>query len=367
MGRLFWKFFLFCWLMQMLAVASVGLMFRMEHAPLTDRLFAESQHFPPPPGFPPPPQHHRPAHFPVEPILAGLATSLICALWMAWYFSKPIKSLRKAFEEAATGNLDYRLAAVMGHRSDELADLGRDFDHMAGQIKALMESQRRLLHDVSHELRSPLARLQVAIGLAHQNPEKINDTLARVEMESERMEKLVGELLTLSRLEAGILGNWENVQMEELIAELVSDAQFEADAAGVSVVLVGNPEALVNGNPELLRHAIENVVRNAIKHTPEKTLIRIQAEIRNVNERATFVLAVCDNGCGVAEANLQKIFEPFFREDAAPSAQKHGYGLGLAIARRVIEAHGGSVTAFNLVGAGLCMEIHLPVAMLNRS
>lgn len=370
MGRLFWKFFLFCWLMQMLAVVSVGFMFRLEHAPLSQRFYADHKQQPPfYPGPPPspdrlhpppygalPPPHGRPpgspGRIPIEPIIAGLVTSLICAFLMAWYFAKPIRNLRKAFEVTAAGNLDYRLATVMGKRRDELSDLGRDFDHMIGQLRTLMESQRRLLHDVSHELRSPLARLQVAIGLAHQTPEKIDETLSRIELESERMEKLVGELLNLSRLEIGMVGARELIHMDELINGLVGDAQFEAAAMGVSVTLVGNAEVLVDGNPELLRRAIENIVRNAIKHTPANSLVKLQAETK----LQSLTLTICDQGAGVDERHLQTIFEPFFREQSG-----QGYGLGLAIAKRVIEAHGGSITASNLVGSGLCMGIKLPI------
>lgn len=339
MGRLFWKFFAFCWLMQALAVFSVGVVIRLEHVP------------PLLPG-----AHDR---VPIEPMIAGLLTSLICALWMAWYFSKPIRSLRQAFAMTAAGNLDFRLVAEMGKRSDALADLGRDFDLMATQLKTLVESQRRLLHDVSHELRSPLARLQVAIGLAHQQPAKVNDSLARIELESQRMEYLVSQLLTLSRLEVGNVGIREDVQMEELLAGLLSDAQFEAEAVGVSVMLGGDVGGVVNGNPELLRRAIENVVRNAIKHSPSDTSVKIWVDRKNALQRGTpsLVVTVCDQGSGVAEENLENIFSPFFREPTT----KAGYGLGLTIAKRVIEAHGGTIQARNRVGAGLCVEMMLPV------
>ncbi|MCE9632689.1 MAG: HAMP domain-containing protein [Methylophilales bacterium] len=365
MGRLFWKFFLFCWLMQMIAVVSTGMMFHLKYGAMPPPPFSH-QHRPPPLELPPPgirdfgrppPPHLLPFDTPpLEPLLAGLVASLVCALLMAWYFSKPIRSLRKAFEATAAGNLEFKLTPMMGKRRDELSDLGRDFDHMIGQLRTLMESQRRLLHDVSHELRSPLARLQVAIGLAHQTPEKIEETLSRIELESERMEKLVGELLTLSRLEAGMVGARELIHMDELINGLVGDAQFEAAAVGVSVVQVGNAEVLVDGNPELLRRAIENIVRNAIKHSPANTLVRLQAETKF----QSLVLTICDHGNGVDERHLQTIFEPFFREQSG-QVLNQGYGLGLAIAKRVIEAHGGSITAFNLVGSGLCMEIKLPI------
>jgi signal transduction histidine kinase len=326
----------------------------------------DGAHRPPPgPGSRPqrePPRGEIFGHVPIEPILVGLIVSFLSAWLMAWYFAKPIRSLRNAFKLTAAGNLDFRLTPGMGRRRDELADLGRDFDLMTQKLQALMEGQRRLLHHVSHELRSPLARLQLAIGLAHQNPDKMQETLRRIELESERMENLVAELLRLSRLEAGFLGSVENVHMEELLAGLVEDARFEASSVDVSIIMAGHTDVAVKGNPELLRRALENVVRNAIKHSPAGAAVRIQArQQENQQKRAELVLTVCDQGPGVADENLQTIFYPFFREPTA-EPQQQGHGLGLAIAKRVIDAHGGMIRAYNLIGGGLCMEIVLPLS-----
>ena len=296
---------------------------------------------PPPGGMHPPiddePRHHNQpprhgiGHIPIEPILAGLVVSFFSALLMAWYFAKPIRSLRNAFKLTAAGNLDFRLAPEMGRRRDELADLGHDFDLMTQKLQALMEGQRRLLHHVSHELRSPLARLQLAIGLAHQSPEKMQETLRRIELESDRMENLVAELLRLSRLEAGFLGNVENVHMEELLAGLVDDARFEASAVGVSIIMADHTDVAVKGNPELLRRALENVVRNAIKHSPAGAAVRIQAQQREPQQKETqLVLTVCDQGPGVGDDNLQTIFYPFFREPTEePQQQGMAWGWRL--------------------------------------
>lgn len=329
----------------------------------------DMQEPPPDDAHPPPPGPHREpprgdifGHIPIEPILAGLVVSFLSALLMAWYFAKPIRSLRNAFKLTAAGNLDFRLAPEMGRRRDELADLGHDFDLMTQKLQALMEGQRRLLHHVSHELRSPLARLQLAIGLAHQSPEKMQETLRRIELESDRMENLVAELLRLSRLEAGFLGNVENVHMEELLAGLVDDARFEASAVGVSIIMAGHIDVAVKGSPELLRRALENVVRNAIKHSPAGAAVRIQAQQRETQQKETqLVLTVCDQGPGVGDDNLQTIFYPFFREPTE-EPQQQGHGLGLAIAKRVVDAHGGMIRAYNLIGGGLCMEIVLPLS-----
>lgn len=378
MGRLFWKFFLFCWLMQVIAAVSVGMMFhysRHHNPPGPHGIWqpppphvagdAHLQHLRPPTGphHPPPPR----GPIPPEPMIAGLIVSLLGAWLMAWYFSKPIKQLRRAFVAAAEGDMDSKLEPVMGQRKDELADLGRDFDFMTKRIQSLIESQRRLLHYVSHELRSPLARLQVAIGLAQQKPENLAESLARIELESQRMENLVGELLTLSRLTAGSVGPRETVHMHELIELLVSDAQFEAQARDIKVIQVGNMEALVDGNPAFLTRAIENVVRNAIKHSPEHGVVKVQTEVRPAQGKQELILMICDQGKGVEECHLETIFEPFFRTENQDKSASQGYGLGLALAKRVITAHGGQIRAFILVGGGLCVEICLPAQSVSGS
>lgn len=311
---------------------------------------------PPLGGKPPHPGEH---HIPIEPIVAAMLASLIFAALLAWYFSKPIRNLHSAFEAAATGNLSVRLGPAMGKRRDELADLGRDFDRMASHLFALMDGQRRLLHDVSHELRSPLARLQAAIGLARQQPEKLEAFLARIEREGVRMDKLVGELLTLSRLEAGVTGSMEEeINLEELIAGVVNDARFEAEARGRTVALSGGGESVVKGNAELLHRAIENVIRNAVKHTPDGGSVTVDVQLdaqgRNLH------VSIADQGPGIPKGDLSEIFEPFFRGNEMTNSTD-GHGLGLAISRRVAEAHGGTIRASNLVGGGLCVEIALPV------
>jgi signal transduction histidine kinase len=287
---------------------------------------------------------------------ATLASLLFAAL-LAWYFSRPIRALRGAFEAAAGGDLSPRFAQVKGVRGDELNDLGRDFDRMSGQLRTLMDGQRRLLHDVSHELRSPLARLQAAIGLAHQQPDKIGASLERIERESVRMDKLVGELLTLSRLEvSSALPRYEDVPFMELVDEIVTDARFEAEQCGRRIALSGQAIVTVNGAPDLLWRAIENVIRNAIKHSSEGGVIEI-----GVSADADRVqLSVCDRGPGVAEADLASIFQPFFRSNAS-SNNVDGHGLGLAIAQRVIDAHRGTITASNREGGGLRVDIMLPL------
>jgi signal transduction histidine kinase len=213
------------------------------------------------------------------------------------------------------------------------------------------------LHDVSHELRSPLARLQAAIGLAHQQPEKMAASMERIERESVRMDKLVGELLTLARLEAGALNALtEDISMADLLGQIADDASFEAASQKRSVQLQGEADVLVVGQPDLLGRAIENVVRNAIKHSPVdgEVLLQAQADGKRLHIR------VLDQGPGVPEAELGKIFRPFFRSS---DVSTDGHGLGLAIALHVVEAHHGSIKASNRSSSGgLCVEIVLPVA-----
>ncbi|MDG4554427.1 MAG: ATP-binding protein [Candidatus Competibacter sp.] len=291
------------------------------------------------------------------PISIGILASLGFSALLAWYLSKPIRHLRGAFDAVAAGKLETRIGTRMGRRRDEIADLGRDFDRMAQQLQILLGSQRRLLHDVSHELRSPLARLQAAIGLARQQPEKLDASLDRIERESSRLDELVGELLTLSRLEAGMSGAAdEEVELVELVAGIADDARFEAEANGRRLRFSGEGQVIVKVRAELLHRAFENVIRNAVKFTDEGTTVEVRVERRTALDR--FSVTVDDRGSGVPEGDLHAVFEPFFRGGAG--VKTTGFGLGLAIARRAIEAHGGSIRARNRPDGGLRVEIVLP-------
>jgi two-component system, OmpR family, sensor kinase len=306
------------------------------------------------------PRHGEPP-LPVVPLVATLLASLIFAALLARYVSKPIRHLRSAFESVIGGNLAVRLDPVMGKRSDELADLGRNFDRMATHLGTLIDGQRRLMHDVSHELRSPLARLHAAIGLVRQQPERLETSLERIERESGRMDNLVGELLTLSRLEAGVMGAMdEDVRVGELIADVVADARFEAESSGHVVDLSGDVDVHVRGRAELLHRALENVVRNALRHTPRGG--RVDVEVALYANGSNLRITVLDQGLGVPDHELDSIFEPFFRGEGAKYPD--GHGLGLAIARQVIEAHGGLIRAANRLEGGLCVEIILPVMLV---
>ena len=308
--------------------------------------------------------------FPAMPLIVGALVSLLFAAMLAWYFSKPIKQLRFAFERAASGNLDARVGTVMQGRRDELADLGSAFDVMVSRVSQLIQSQTHLMHQVSHELRSPLARLQIAIGLIKQQSaqsklevnEKISTSLNRIETESVRMDHLVGELLTLSRLESGVTAlEKERVDLNELLQELVEDANFEGIANHVKVEYATTSDIFILAQADLLQRAIDNIIRNAVKYTLPNTTVKLTSTIDQASKNV--VLTVVDAGAGVTANELAAIFKPFYRANSNEAA--HGYGLGLAIAKQIIESHAGTVTAANISNAGLQVTIVLPLDKQN--
>ena len=308
---------------------------------------------PRPPGRPP----GRPPIAPWEFIVIGIATSLAFSALLAWYLTRPIRKLRWAFDAAAAGRLETRVSPLMGRRRDEIADLGRDFDRMALQLQKLVSAQRRLLHDVSHELRSPLARLQAAIGLARQEPAKVEPSLERIEREASRLDHMVGEVLALARLEGGTATRpKERVDLAYLAANIAEDARFEAEAVGRALRFHADGDAPVMGDADLLHRAVENVVRNAVKFTREGSTVEVNVH----TTKSSAILTVTDQGPGITSAELAKVFDPFYRGEAGNGTP--GFGLGLAIAQRAIDAHGGTIRAANAPRGGLQVEIELPLA-----
>ena len=354
MGRLFWKFFAVVWLAQATGVIVTSVYISI-HRDLPPAALGEFR--PPPPA-----QNHRPPlagrhpgpPLPVLHILAGLLGSLLSAAGIAWYVARPVGRLKDAFQSASEGDLTVRIGPAMGRRRDELSDLAHDFDRMTSQLQSLMEAQTRLLHDVSHELRSPLARLHAAIGLARQDPARFEETMSRIEREGERMNVLVGELLTLSRLEAGVVGHSEVFDLDELLAERVDDARFEAESRRIRVRFDAENGLQVRAVPELLHRAIENVLRNALRYSPDEGELRVAIHALP-NQRCR--ISVQDQGPGVPESELEHIFEAFRRH----AARGEGYGLGLAIARRVMHTVDGSIQAKNRPEGGLQVDLELPL------
>jgi signal transduction histidine kinase len=308
-----------------------------------------------PPSFLNAPSHVQLFRFASIILIVGLIS-----LWLTRHITSPILKLRKTANQLAEGNLSARVGDLPSHRKDELADLYLDFDHMAEQLESLMTSQQRLLTDISHELRSPLARLSVALGIAQRSStSEGRPALLRIEREAERLNKLIGELLNLARLETGSHSfTRTEVDLLQLVQEVVSDARFEAGSRNRSVRLLSEFPCVVQGNAALLRSAIENVIRNAVNFTPEGS--DVEVALVEENEGNTALVHVRDHGPGVPEDALASIFQPFYRVDEARDRASGGIGLGLSITERAVRGHGGTVQACNAAEGGLIIEIRLP-------
>ena len=300
-----------------------------------------------------------------------LVAALVC-YWLARYITRPIKELRIAAGKLASGNLAARVGVETVKRNDELGDLSRDFDHMAEQVESLIASQRRLTSDISHELRSPLARVSVALGLArrHATPE-VTRALDRIERETERLNDMIGSLLKIARLESGVeLENYEPIDLAAIIKEVAYDADFEARSRDRRVQVRKASTCQVNGNWELLRSAVENVVRNAVNHTAAGTEVEIFLNCEyggkvpgyNGSSRDYAVVRVQDRGPGVPDDQLTSIFRPFYRVGDARERAAGGTGLGLAITERAVHIHKGQVSAQNRPDGGLSIELRFPLA-----
>jgi two-component system sensor histidine kinase CpxA len=296
-------------------------------------------------------------------LVVGLLGAALCFL-LARHITRPVTRLRAATRDIASGKLKTRVDASVRRRHDEIGTLGRDFDRMAEQIEALVTAQRELLGDVSHELRSPLARMIVALGLLkHASPEEVSEYVNRIGIEAERLDKMIGQLLTLTRIESGAeLTQRETFDLTNLIQEVAADGDFEARAHGREVKVVRADSCIMSGYPEMLRSAIENVVRNAIRYTPDGTSVEITIAQFNAAEDKQTVLRIRDHGPGVAQLMLANIFLPFQRVVETAETNSQGAGLGLAIADRVVRMHNGSISAFNASDGGLIVEIVLPIA-----
>jgi signal transduction histidine kinase len=295
-------------------------------------------------------------------LIALTLSGAICYL-LAHYLTAPIAKLRNATRLFADGNLSIRVSTAMGRRNDEISWLALDFDLMAERIELLLTSQRTLLRDVSHELRSPLARLNVALELCrrHGNSET-EKYLDRIGLEADKLNELIGQILTLNRVESGITQlKKEQVNIGHLINEIVLDADFEAKNRNRSVSVAIHEECTVLGSVELIRRAIENIVRNAILYTAERSTVEISVN-RILKDNRTFVLIIVrDFGAGISEEELENIFKPFYRVGEGRDRLTGGAGIGLTIADVAVRLHGGSIKAINAPGSGLRVEILLPI------
>ncbi len=291
-----------------------------------------------------------------------ILTGGILCYWLARYLTTPILRLSDTARRLAAGDMTARVGPRVEGRNDEIADLAGDFDIMADRIQNLLSSERRLLSDISHELRSPLTRLNVALELARQRggPE-MSAYLDRIQRESERMNEMITQLLGLARME-----NLERtrartmVDLKQLLEEVVSDVDFEAQSLNRSVRILQAAPCTDSGLPDLLRSAAEYVLRNAVRYTAEETEVEVSLDCSDAGQGRWAVIRVRDHGPGVPPDSLSDLFRPFFRVEDARDRQSGGIGLGLAISERAVAIHGGTISAENAPDGGLVVEMRLP-------
>lgn len=296
-------------------------------------------------------------------LLGMFLTAMALCYVFARYLSAPIVKLSEATKQLAAGNLQTRVAPEIGNRSDEIAKLARDFDEMAERIEALITSQKRLSRDVSHELRSPLARLNVALELAKQkgNPES-QSMLDRIGREAWQLNEMIAQILQLSRLESqSETIERGQINLCKLIERIAADANFEAANQNKKVVLSEKSDCgEIYGNENLLRSAIENVLRNALRYTNDLV------EVSLTQNKSEITIKIRDHGKGVPEEELANLFTPFYRISEARDRKSGGVGLGLAIAEQAVHSHKGKISARNAEDGGLIVEIKLPYSAAHQ-
>ncbi len=291
-------------------------------------------------------------------VIIALGVSFLLCVILARYLVGPIRQLQGVSRKLAKGDLSARVGTKVVRRKDELGELGQDFDVMAEQLESLLNSKQRLLRDVSHELRSPLTRLQLSLALARRKTPEAEAEHDRIEREIERLDQLIGQIIRFSRIQHGVSEQaWEKVNLEQLIKQLVDDGDFEAQARNRAVVLNKSSEIKITAVRDFISSAIENIIRNAIRFTPEESSIAVSLE----QEGADAVIQVRDYGPGVPEDTLEALFDPFFRVDETRGKENNGTGLGMAIAHGAVSFHKGSIKANN-ASPGLRVVIRLPVS-----
>jgi len=291
----------------------------------------------------------------------ALLVSAFASWWLAQHLSAPIRRIQEGARALATENLDVRVSAGLEGRKDELAVLARDFDAMADQLRSNRGAITQLLRDISHELRSPLARMRVALGLARQPAADLQRQLDRLEREIERLDGLISQVLKLARLHGTDKPfEREEFDVDEVIQEVVRDAAFEGAVKGCTVQFNGAANGTVRGNRDLLRSAVENVLRNAVRYSPQGAPVDVTVERSDLG----LSIMIRDRGPGVPSGDLERIFEPFYRVAESRDRDSGGEGIGLAITSQVMKAHGGWARASNQAGGGLAVRLSLPPAAL---
>ena len=292
----------------------------------------------------------------VQFVLAMTLSGLVCYI-LARYLTRNLKQLSIAARSLASGDLSARATLSNLSKNDELSQLGSDFNEMATALETSTENQKRLVRDISHELRSPLTRLQIALELARQKGN--SSELDRIEQEANRLNELIGQILTIPDDTAPLS---DTIDLVLLIESIIEDCQIEAEVKQVKLLFITNcNEALVAATATQLHSAIENIIRNAIHYTGGASQITIELQQQTRDQQIFYQAAISDQGPGVPEEDLQHIFQPFYRVDRARNRDTGGYGIGLAIVQRVIERHRGNVSAKN-TGSGLTVEVLLPLS-----
>lgn len=297
-------------------------------------------------------------------VIAIIISGLICYL-LSIYLTQPLRSLRMAAKSIARGQLNTRVGRFKGHHRDEIAELSGEFDRMAEQLEELMNSKERLLQDISHELRSPLARLQIAIELGRKKAGDLAETqFSRMEVECLRLNTLIGEILEFARLDKSITQLHRTVvNLPEMLAQIIDDANFELRDTQPGVFLHEKQNCQLYLDDRLIHRAIENIIRNALRYSAPNP--KIDVSISYNNDHSQIWIDIADNGPGVPEEQLEKIFNPFYRVDTSREKKTGGYGLGLSIAQQAIKLHNGNISAINRKEGGLLVRISLPV-LLNK-
>ncbi|HTV23549.1 MAG TPA: ATP-binding protein [Polyangiaceae bacterium] len=303
-------------------------------------------------------------------LLVILAVSGLVCYGLARQLTRRLLEIRRASRRLAEGDLAVRIEPQLGELDDEATALARDLDQMAERIDALLGAQQRLLRDVSHELRSPLARLTIALELARQEAKgEVGEYHDRIAREADLLGQLIGEILTLTRLEgeAKAQRQADALDLSELVREVAEDADFEARPSQRRVEVISGDRITLLGYAEILRRAVENVVRNAVRFAPVESSVEVRLERALVEGRPMARLDVRDRGPGVPEGYLQEIFQPFFRVSESRDRRSGGTGVGLAITERAVRLHGGSVMARNADGGGLIVSIALPLGSVDAA
>ena len=300
-----------------------------------------------------------------------IEVSAVVTFFLAILIVLPLRRLRAAARQIADGNLNARVNAGFFSRilarinlRDDIDGLMRDFNAMAERLQSLVTAQKLLLRDVSHELRSPLARLAIALELAKDGPaDKIPLHLERIERESLRLNSLIGHILSFSYIESlRDLRHSVDLSLNTLVQDLLPDVQYEAEGRDLRIVTSTPRDLIVTGDSDMLRHAVENIVRNAIRYSPTGGTVEINIDQAEKDGRLGAVLRISDTGPGVAEEKLNLILNPFYRAEDSRRGSTSGFGIGLAIADRAAHLHAGQIIARNRKGGGLVVEMSLPLA-----